>query len=407
MTNYPVKPIPGAGLLKGTAYVVVLLLAVPAWINSSAWLYVSRGFDISLGDTGTLSFTIGSGHLLACLIAGWLFKRFGAGSTLLIGSLLALVAAIGYVIAPTWGVIVAFGLLQGAGNGLIFVGLIIYFTTRFGTRPLVWLFMCYTARELIIWSLNTTEISFQLSWQIGYLLAVLVFGIIVVLFVATRLLWNITWFGDETNEPIRVGNILGLSPVWLAIALFLILGGLELTGSSFWPLLFGIAISNLEFDALMLWKGISSVLPVVSLFAVGWMANRINWRWVLRFCAAGLVVGTGLSVWTLTVWTPFISYTVRMIAIAFLFPGLLIHIKQYIPPIYLPIVIGWLVAATSIGQDTVSRILSSSLSTTIHLIAVLTLTVLLVAIFEFSVWFNAPKKKKGIPERPLEEPLPE
>lgn len=144
MMDSPIKPSTGAGLLKGTAYVVALLLVLPFWLNGATWLNANQTFNISLFfDTGTFNFISGSGYLLACLTVGWLCKRFGTGTVLVSGTLLSSLACLGYALAPTWGVVEALGFLGGLGSGLVFTGVIIHFTLRFGMRPLLWWLICY------------------------------------------------------------------------------------------------------------------------------------------------------------------------------------------------------------------------------------------------------------------------
>ena len=399
MTAIPIKPSPGAGLLKGTAYFVVFLLTLTAWIDS---------VEFHLRNIGRLSLTSRIGFILAYLLVGWIVKRFGTGMVLLAGALLSVIAAAGYAFASTWGIIEAFGLLRGIGGSLVFTGLVIHFTTRFEARSLLWLFACRGTTNIIVNGLNDLKLNvlMTMTWYSGYLLAAIVYGIVVLAFVITRQFWNLSWFDNiSSDDTLRSNSILKSLPVWGSALLIFLGAGLMTATFIYWTKLAGTSSENISFDANLFFRYLVWAVSCASLLAIGFLAHRINWRIALWFCAGIIIIGSALTGWGASIPVRFAGDIITALVIQLLLPVLLLYAKNHIPQAFLPIAIGWLIAVHYTGTALTVGLLGTA-SISLNMMVIVALAIALIVILEIGVRLQNSRKKKHSPEMPQPPTLP-
>jgi MFS family permease len=288
MTAIPVKPRPGDGVLKATAYFIVFLLAVPVWVSNTNSLSALRTFGIPSRDVETLWFTTILGYVVASLVVGWLFSRMGAGTILLVGSIFAGLGMLGYALAPTWGWVIAWGLFDGAGRAVLFVGLVIYFAARYGERALAWLFVFHGLSLIINVILPAgTFLAEFINWRTGFMIAVVTYGVVTILFAATRRLWNLLGQDDDFPPTVYLKDILRLPPVWLVIGMFTIQGILASATVMNMPILVGEIGSAVGFDILKFWSWLNIIGSAISVAFLGLYAYRRNTSLAILLCLIG------------------------------------------------------------------------------------------------------------------------
>src|SRR5689334_3209248 len=104
----------------GIAYLSFIVLGMPGAMLGVAWSPAIRStFNLSLDAVGALLVATMGSYFVASFISGRLVARVGFGTLLIASSFLTAVGLIGYVLSPSWPVMVAFGILVGGGGGVI------------------------------------------------------------------------------------------------------------------------------------------------------------------------------------------------------------------------------------------------------------------------------------------------
>src|SRR5690606_21986818 len=102
-------------LLLALTFVAYIALGLPDALIGVAWPQMRADFALPLSALGPLYVSATAGDVIASAMAGALLARVGLGTLLAASCALTGAALLGYVMAPSWSVIVAFGLLTGCG----------------------------------------------------------------------------------------------------------------------------------------------------------------------------------------------------------------------------------------------------------------------------------------------------
>ena len=139
-----------------------------------AWPSIRQTFGLSLDALVALLITSTIGFAVGSVLASKLMARLGAGWALLVANLLGAAGLVGYVLAPGWWVLVAFGLLTGWANGTIDTALNIYVAATRTVRTMNWMHACFGVGATIGPLLMTVIVGVGLSWRWGYVVGVLI-----------------------------------------------------------------------------------------------------------------------------------------------------------------------------------------------------------------------------------------
>ena len=124
------KPQHQVGLLLITlAYAGFISLGMPDGLLGVAWPSMRASFGLPVGALGSLLIFSTTGYLLSSSFTGWLLARMNVGVLLALSCLATSASLFGYAFAPSWWVLVSFGLLSGLGAGAIDAGLNTYVAT--------------------------------------------------------------------------------------------------------------------------------------------------------------------------------------------------------------------------------------------------------------------------------------
>jgi MFS family permease len=132
-----------SALLVGIAYLSFIALGLPSGALGVAWPTIRSSFALSLDAIGALLIASTIGYLLASFSSGHLISLIGIGPFLMFSSFLSGLGLLGYALTPTWWMMVAFGLLSGAGGGSLDAGLNTYFAANHGPSLMNWLHACF------------------------------------------------------------------------------------------------------------------------------------------------------------------------------------------------------------------------------------------------------------------------
>src|SRR4029453_4991795 len=109
-----------------------------------------------------------SGYVFASFVSGRILARISVGALLAASCAATATSLAGYALAPTWWILVGFGVFAGLGAGAIDAGLNTYVATHHSARTLNWLHACYGIGAAAGPALMTAVLMEGHAWQRGY-----------------------------------------------------------------------------------------------------------------------------------------------------------------------------------------------------------------------------------------------
>ena len=283
-----------------------------------AWIHIQAQFNLPLSSLGILVGITTVGRLTTTSASGPLINRFGIAWVLLAGMTISFIGSLGYVIAPSWELLIVAGFLMGVGTGILSTGINSYAAVNFASSQLNWLHASFSVGSTIgpiIVTVIVIDLAF--TWQWSYAFLTLIRFIILVLFFVTRNEWQ-TIRGAKHDEPssnVRVMDTLRLPIVWMLLLIFIFGVGLESTT--------GQLANNLLIDGRSIdpkvagtWVSIYWGSIAVSRIVVGFVVERVSNDVFLRLNMLGAIIGTGLLWSNLSPMVSFLGLAIIGFAIA-------------------------------------------------------------------------------------------
>jgi fucose permease len=275
-----------------------------------------------------------------------------------LGVLLALSAGatatslLGYTLAPSWAVMVAFGSLAGLGAGAIDAALNTFVARHYSSRTLNMLHAFFgvgtTAGPMIM----TAVLLAHLPWQRGY---VLVAGAQIALagcFMATRSLWPSTDASASTMaiEGASVSSTLRLPAAWLGIAAFSVYVGVEAAAGA-WVYTFlsearGFSMSAAGTGVSLFWGGLMCGRVVFGL-----LPSTRRPAALLRGCIGGVALAAAILLLDAGSSLTLGAVAVLGFASGPIFPSLIATTPARVGAAHTANTVGFQIAAAALGQS--------------------------------------------------------
>jgi fucose permease len=346
-------------LLIGIAYLGFVSLGLPDGLLGVGWPSIRGTFGLPLDALGGLLLTFTAGYLVSSFSSGRILARIGVG-TLLASSCLATAASLlGYALAPTWWVMVAFGALSGFGGGAIDAGLNTYVATHHGARTLNWLHASFGVGAMLGPLLMTGLLGAGFGWQWGYaivggaqLLLALCFGL-------TRGWWTTPGSARAAastalsrpasrSRPVSGTDTLRLPLAWLGIALFFLYTGLEAAAGQ-WAFSLFTEARAVPPTTAGLWVGVYWGSLTVGRVLFGLVVGVAPLGALLRACLIATVVGAALLWLDLAALLSFLGLALIGLAIAPIFPSLIAATPARLGEAHTANAVGFQIAAAVLG----------------------------------------------------------
>ncbi|HEU4430913.1 MAG TPA: MFS transporter [Myxococcota bacterium] len=164
-------------------------LGLPDGALGVAWPRVRESFGLPLDSLGALLAASVTGYASASFLAGAILARISLGALLALSCAATGAALLGYWAAPSWGAMVACGLVAGLGAGAIDAGINAFAALRFAPRTLHWLHAAYGLGTTAGPALMTHALMSGAGWRAGYLALGAAQLALALGFAATRRLW--------------------------------------------------------------------------------------------------------------------------------------------------------------------------------------------------------------------------
>src|SRR5690606_24703581 len=106
----------------------------PDGLLGVAWPSMRQTFGLPLDALGALFISTTLGYTGSSFASGAVLRRIRLGGLLALSCFATAIALIAYSLAPSWAIVVAFGLLSGLGAGAIDSGLNAFAAHNFSAR---------------------------------------------------------------------------------------------------------------------------------------------------------------------------------------------------------------------------------------------------------------------------------
>jgi fucose permease len=376
-------------LIIGVGFFSFIVLGIPGALLNVAWSPSIRStFGLSLDAVGALFLTNTVGYFLASSISGRLMSYLGIGRLLTLSAVISAVGLLGYVLAPSWRWMLLCGLLVGSGGGMLDGGMNIYFAAKFGPRPMNWLHACFGIGATLSPLAMTAILTRGASWRWGYGLAVLAYAAAALLFALTRRRWRLEQATGSAGQlrSATAWETLQLPLVWLGIALFVLLTGLEVSAGQ-WAFPLFTESRHASTKAAGQWVGIYWGSFTVGRLFFGAIVPWIRPAVLIRLCIVGMALGAAVLGWNPWPGAGVLGLALLGFALSPLFALLITRTQEQLGSVHAPNAIGLQVGAAGLGVGLVpglGGVLAQRLGLEIVPLYLLGLTIVLFVLYEAS-----------------------
>ena len=345
-------------LLIGIAYSAFIAFGLSGGLLGVAWPSMRASFGLSLDAVGTLLVATTAGSLLSSFSSGPVVSRIGAGRLLLVASVLMGVGLLGYSLAPTWWVLVLIGVLSGMGGGAMDAGMNTYFAANHSASLMNWLHACFGLGATLGPVVMTTVLNMGQSWRWGYVVAGVLQGLLALSFGLTLPQWRLAGANSpearsrSSVDGVRTADTLRLPTVWLGIALFFVLTGVEGTAGQ-WPYTLFTEARGVAPSAAGMWVSIFWGSLTVGRIVSGFVVDRLGIVSSARLGLIGVILGAAGVWWNVADVVGFLGLALIGFSLAPLFPLLISHTPKRLGAAHAPNAIGFQVAAAGLGLSLV------------------------------------------------------
>ena len=218
-----------ARLLLVLAFVAFVSLGLPDGLLGVAWPSMRRSFGLPLEALGSLFVSTTLGYVTASFLSGALLRRMRLGALLALSCGATAAAMIVYSVAPSWTIVVAFGVVTGLGAGAIDSALNTFAAHSYSARTVNMLHAFYGVGATAGPALMTAVLLSNAGWQRGYLIVGVAQVLLTAGFVASRNLWPPESGNADTTvgAPASLAETLRLKATALSAVVFILYCGLE------------------------------------------------------------------------------------------------------------------------------------------------------------------------------------
>ncbi len=277
------------------AYAGFVVLGLPDGLLGVAWPSLRETFGVSLDAMGLLLLPATLAYMLISTLSGRLIGAWGIGAFLLAGAAVRGLGLLAFAIAPSWGLLLLVQFTTGLGTGAIDSGFNTYVATNYSAGRLSWLHAAFGVGATIGPLIMTALLKATGAWQGGYLLVGVLQLVTAGVILVTLGQWRIKTTNGHDGQPVRTAPARAtmlIPAVWLAVLVFFMYTGVEVTGGNWTYSLFTESPQRL-IDPLVAgpWISLYWGSLTVGRFLTGIIVGRLGEVRLLRLSMIGAVLG--------------------------------------------------------------------------------------------------------------------
>jgi fucose permease len=334
------------------AYSAFVVLGMPDGLLGVAWPSMRAQFGVSLEAFGLLLLPSTLAYMVTSTISGRLIAWRGIGAFLMVGALIRIAGLLGFATAPGWGLLLLSSLIFGIGTGAVDTGFNTYVASNYSAGRLSWLHAAFGLGATIGPLIMTALLAASRRWQTGYLLVAVAQGVILLAMLAVRRDWQLPVSDDASREAggsaVPVWALLRIPAVLLAIGVFFLYVGVEVTGGNWTFTLFTEARQIPETTAGM-WISIYWASLAIGRVITGVVVDRLGTVRVLRWSMIGVVIGSALIAVNAAPAISFLGLALVGFAEASIFPSMIAIVPERFGAANAPNIIGFQMGAAGLG----------------------------------------------------------
>lgn len=335
-------------LLLFIAYAGFVVVALSGSALNIAWLYIQAEFELPLSAIGGLLSFPAVVQLLVSFYSGRLSQRLGIGKFLLVGSLFCVLGLCGYMLTPSWSLMIIAGMTLGLGNGIMINALNIFVASNYASSRVNWLHASFGLGATLGPILITVVVfDLQSTWRLGYGLIAMVALILSVMVFLTMRHWQLPEVDlvRKTKTPQPKFNRL---IVWFSLGVMFLSAGIE-TGTG--QLSGSLLVNGRGFDerTVATWLSVYWLSYTVGRFVTGIIIDRISHNLFMRGMMLFAIVGASLIWLNPSPFFNFVGLAIIGFAMAPVAPTLMADTPDRVGVDRAPNVIGYHSTAAGFG----------------------------------------------------------
>ena len=346
-----------SALVIAVAFFSFIVMGLNAGLLGVAWPSIRTSFGVSLDAIGTLMLLGTAVSLAVSFNSGPMIARIGMGSLLMISCIVGGFGFLGFSLAPSWWVVVLFSMMASTGATMLNTGINTYLATSVSAGLMNWLHACFGLGAVISPALMTAILNRGYSWRWGYVIVVLSYWALAAGFGLATKRWpgtEQTSAGANPNSPtdppagVRSQDTLKLPAVWLSLALFFTVTGLEVSAGQ-WPYTLFTEGRAIDPAIAGFWASIFWASVTVGRMFFGFVVGRVRAVPLIRMCMAGSVCGAALIWWDISDILSFLGLALIGFSTSPLFPVLTSNTPERLGAGHAANAIGFQMTAVRLG----------------------------------------------------------
>lgn len=274
------------------AFLAFISIGFPDAVLGVAWPSIRETFGRPLDNLGFLLFAAGAGYFSSGVIAGKAIDTFGVGRLLAASTFAVSIGLFGYVISPSFWMLLAAAALIGFGSGAIDAALNVFAAEHFSVTVMNLLHAFFGIGAMVGPFIMAGVLASGSSWRIGYLIVAGITLAMAVTFAFTVRQWTDGAHHGDEPKPLSapVSFVVRQPLVWLQIAMFFVMTGIEASAAA-WAFTtlterFGMADGPAGVWAGLYWGALAFGRLVLPTLSQGMIPARL-----MQICTWGLLAG--------------------------------------------------------------------------------------------------------------------
>ncbi len=343
----------GGRKLMYIAFFSFVIIGLPNGALNVAWIYMQATYGLALDSLGVLLGAITIGRLLLSVYSGRLIAQTSLGNYLIAGSGIMLAGLLGFMLAPSWPLLVVAGLAFGLGSAVLNTGMNTFAAAHFSPSRMNWLHAWYGVGSALGPLLVTfTVIDLGQPWQLSYAVLSALELVLVVLLGVTLREWYLAPKAADGIRPdiqrVKASDTLKMSAAWFGIILFFLHGGIQVgTGQLSNSLL--TEARGIDPRVVGTWISIYWACLTAGRITTGVIVDRIDNAVFIRACMLGTIIGSLLLWWGPNDILSFAGLALMGFTLGPILPTLLADTTGRVGLNHAPNTIGFQIASSGVG----------------------------------------------------------